>query len=143
MSDSSWHVELLLAKERLSLEQREHREYLARRRQDLEGELRTLHVEIAETVAQLKKVGRERVEFGDFRRLTPISPVWGLDRGIPLDRYYIHNFLARHRADVQESVREPRSSRWPHGIHRLARSEQDQDGDRLRAQQQDQGLNHA
>jgi len=106
MSDASWHVELLLAKERLSLEQREHREYLARRRQDLERELQTLHVEIAETVTQLQEAGRERVEFGDFRRLTPISPVWGLDRGIPLDRYYIHNFLDRHRADVRGRVLE-------------------------------------
>ena len=77
----------LLATERLLLEQKERHEYLARRRLDLEGERRTLHEEIVETVAQLKEVGRERVEFGDLRRLTPISPVWGLDRGIPLDRY--------------------------------------------------------
>ena len=100
----------LLATERLLLEQKERHEYLARRRLDLEGELRTLHVEIVETVAQLKKVGRERVEFGDLRRLTPISPVWGLDRGIPLDRYYIHNFLDRHRADIRGRVLEVKDS---------------------------------
>jgi glycosyltransferase involved in cell wall biosynthesis/SAM-dependent methyltransferase len=40
------------------------------------------------------------VRFGNLRRLTPISRLWGRDRGRPLDRYYIENFLERHRADV-------------------------------------------
>lgn len=34
-----------------------------------------------------------KVRFGDFRRLKPISENWGFDRGIPIDRYYIENFL--------------------------------------------------
>jgi SAM-dependent methyltransferase len=35
------------------------------------------------------------VRFGSLRRLTPISSVYGFDRGLPLDRYYIETFLAR------------------------------------------------
>jgi SAM-dependent methyltransferase len=36
------------------------------------------------------------VRFGSFRRLTPISGVFGSDRGLPIDRYYIEDFLGRH-----------------------------------------------
>lgn len=42
-----------------------------------------------------------RVGLGDLRRLTPISPVFALDRGQPVERYYIERFLDRHRADVR------------------------------------------
>jgi SAM-dependent methyltransferase len=40
------------------------------------------------------------VRFGSFRRLSPISPIFGLDRGQPIDRYYIQRFLDKHRADI-------------------------------------------
>ena len=106
VSDSKRAIQRLLLNERLFLEERERHEYLSQRRQDLETELQQLHREITEVVGQLERVGRGRVEFGDLRRLTPISPVWGLDRGIPLDRYYIHAFLNRHRADIQGRVLE-------------------------------------
>ena len=33
------------------------------------------------------------VRFGSFRRLTPISPIFALDRGLPIERYYIEKFL--------------------------------------------------
>jgi len=35
-----------------------------------------------------------KVNFGNLRRLTPISREFGYDRGLPIDRYYIENFLA-------------------------------------------------
>jgi len=35
------------------------------------------------------------VGMGSLRRLTPISRVYGLDRGLPVDRYYIEQFLGR------------------------------------------------
>ncbi|MGH7895327.1 MAG: glycosyltransferase, partial [Candidatus Binatia bacterium] len=41
------------------------------------------------------------VRFGSLRRLTPISREYGFDRGVPIDRYYIETFLARHAADVR------------------------------------------
>jgi SAM-dependent methyltransferase len=36
------------------------------------------------------------VRFGSLRRLTPISPDFGWDRGQPIDRYYIADFMRRH-----------------------------------------------
>jgi glycosyltransferase involved in cell wall biosynthesis len=44
--------------------------------------------------------------FSNLRRLTPISRDFGYDRGQPIDRYYIEQFLARHAADVQGRVLE-------------------------------------
>jgi glycosyltransferase involved in cell wall biosynthesis/peptidoglycan/xylan/chitin deacetylase (PgdA/CDA1 family)/SAM-dependent methyltransferase len=46
------------------------------------------------------------VEFGSFRRLTPISRDFGCDRGQPIDRYYIENFLEKHSTDVRGRVLE-------------------------------------
>jgi len=37
-----------------------------------------------------------RVRFGHLRRLEPISREYGYDRGRPIDRYYIENFLKAH-----------------------------------------------
>jgi hypothetical protein len=34
-------------------------------------------------------------------RTTPVSPVFGLDRGLPIERYYIERFLHEHRHDVR------------------------------------------
>ena len=42
-----------------------------------------------------------QVRFGDLRRLTPLSRVFGFDRGTPIDRYYIESFLARNAADIR------------------------------------------
>lgn len=41
------------------------------------------------------------IDFGDFRRVTPISPIFGMDRGQPIDRYYIERFLADHSDDIR------------------------------------------
>ena len=41
------------------------------------------------------------VDFGGLRRVTPISPIFGLDRGLPIDRYYIEKFLEANTADIQ------------------------------------------
>jgi SAM-dependent methyltransferase len=46
------------------------------------------------------------VRFGSLRRLTPISREYGFDRGLPIDRYYIEAFLARHAGDVRGRVLE-------------------------------------
>ena len=46
------------------------------------------------------------VRWGNLRRLTPISRVFGLDRGLPIDRYYIELFLHTHRQAIQGSVLE-------------------------------------
>lgn len=40
------------------------------------------------------------VKFGSLRQVTPISGHFGFDRGLPVDRYYIENFLSRHTDDI-------------------------------------------
>lgn len=46
------------------------------------------------------------VDFGGLRRLTPISGVFGLDRGLPIDRYYIEQFLEANAREIQGRVLE-------------------------------------
>lgn len=46
------------------------------------------------------------VRFGALRRLQPISSVFGLDRGLPIDRYYIESFLGRYTEDIRGHVLE-------------------------------------
>lgn len=47
-----------------------------------------------------------QLDWGGLRRLTPINRSWGLERGQPVDRYYIEGFLAEHAADVSGRVLE-------------------------------------
>lgn len=46
------------------------------------------------------------VRFGSLRSLKPISPHWGSERGQPIDRYYIENFLAANATFIQGRVLE-------------------------------------
>lgn len=46
------------------------------------------------------------VRFGSLRRLSPVSRDWGFDRGQPVDRYYIEQFLSAHAADIRGRVLE-------------------------------------
>jgi hypothetical protein len=46
------------------------------------------------------------VDFGDLRRVRPISRAFALDRGLPVDRHYIEHFLAAHAADIRGRVLE-------------------------------------
>jgi SAM-dependent methyltransferase len=47
-----------------------------------------------------------KVDFGDLNRTKPISRVWGMDRGQPVDRYYIDRFLSQHSGEVGGHVLE-------------------------------------
>ncbi len=47
---------------------------------------------------------------GTVRRTTPLSDHWGSDRGQPVDRFYIEEFLDVHRADIQGRVLEVKDS---------------------------------
>jgi SAM-dependent methyltransferase len=38
---------------------------------------------------------------GSLRRLTPISPHWGNERGLPIDRYYIQQFIRANALDIR------------------------------------------
>jgi len=44
--------------------------------------------------------------FGDLGRITPISTVFGLDRGTPIDRYYIEKFLGKNSGFIEGRVLE-------------------------------------
>jgi len=46
------------------------------------------------------------VTFGNLRRLTPISQIFGFDRGLPIDRYYIEKFLQQYNSDIKGRVLE-------------------------------------
>jgi SAM-dependent methyltransferase len=60
------------------------------------------------------------VRFGDLRRLHPLSRRFGFDRGKPIDRYYIEDFLSRHAGDIQGRVLEVGDAsytrRFGHGV---------------------------
>jgi SAM-dependent methyltransferase len=47
-----------------------------------------------------------KVDFGDLRRLTPISRQYGYDRGRPIDRYFIETFLESKAALIRGRVLE-------------------------------------
>lgn len=47
-----------------------------------------------------------KIQMGHFRRITPFSTDFGYDRGGPVDRYYIENFMARHSEKVRGRVLE-------------------------------------
>lgn len=48
---------------------------------------------------QWPRVGN--VNFGSLRRVTPISPIFGIDRGLSIERYYIEKFLDEQSADIK------------------------------------------
>jgi len=54
------------------------------------------------------------VRFGDLRRLTPMSRAFGFDRGQPVDRHYIENFLGRNASDIRGRVLEVGDATYTH-----------------------------
>lgn len=46
------------------------------------------------------------VRFGTLHRVAPISPIFGLERGQSVDRYYIEKFLERQSGDIRGHVLE-------------------------------------
>jgi peptidoglycan/xylan/chitin deacetylase (PgdA/CDA1 family) len=98
--------ELLIKREvRFGQQRRVHRELLAQRDEDL-AELDRLRAETSHHRAYLQHHGYESLEWGDLRRVSPVSREWGYDRGIPVDRRYIADFLCTHSSDVHGSVLE-------------------------------------
>ena len=46
------------------------------------------------------------VDFGDLRRTAPISRKFGVDRGLPVDRFYVERFLDAHAPEIRGQVLE-------------------------------------
>ena len=49
---------------------------------------------------------RRPPSLGDLRRVTPIDPNWGFERGAPIDRVYVEAFVDSHAADIRGRVLE-------------------------------------
>lgn len=49
---------------------------------------------------------------GIFRRTSPLSEVWGYDRGTPVDRYYIEKFLLEYQQDIAGRILEVKDSEY-------------------------------
>lgn len=41
------------------------------------------------------------LDWGQLRRVTPVSPIFGIDRGFPIERYYIEQFLEANASDIR------------------------------------------
>ena len=65
------------------------------------------------------------VDFGGLRRVTPVSRVFGFDRGTPIDRYYIERFLGTQAEDIRGRVLEIGDDRYTRefGGSRVTRSD--------------------
>jgi SAM-dependent methyltransferase len=65
------------------------------------------------------------IRFGDLKRTSPISDNYGLDRGTPVDRYYIERFLAENASDIRGRVLELHDNAYTRrfGGARVERSE--------------------
>jgi len=65
------------------------------------------------------------VDFGDLRRLIPVSRDFGFDRGRPIDRYYIEKFLDLRSEDIRGRVLEIKNNAYTlqYGGNRVMRSD--------------------
>lgn len=65
------------------------------------------------------------VNLGDLRRTTPLSRGFGYQRGTPIDRFYIEDFLRRHSEDIRGDVLEVADARYTRafGGERVTRSD--------------------
>jgi SAM-dependent methyltransferase len=52
------------------------------------------------------------LKLGHLRRVTPVSRVFGYDRGLPIDRYYIERFLSANKADIRGGVLEVAENKY-------------------------------
>ena len=55
---------------------------------------------------KIKKIFTKPVVFDSFLRTEPVSAKFGLDRGVPIDRYYIENFLQKNSESIQGIILE-------------------------------------
>lgn len=72
---------------------------------ETERQVQRLRAEIDALGNALTEAGRRPVDWGALD-LEPVSECWGYERGQPIDRYYIEQFLDRHRTDVCGAVLE-------------------------------------
>jgi len=68
---------------------------------------------------------RRPIEWENLRRLTPVSRVFGFDRGVSIDRRYIEAFMHKHEADIRGRVLEIRDPLYTQkfGANRVTHSD--------------------
>lgn len=66
-----------------------------------------------------------KVRWGSLRRVTPFNRDWGSIRGLPVDRYYIEEFLAKNSVDIQGRVLEVKDNTYTrkYGGDRVTKSD--------------------
>ncbi len=69
------------------------------------------------TVKRLRRL-RSPQRWGTLRRTTPVSSMYGFERGTPIDRVAIERFLARHAADIAGTVGEVGDLRYTRAFGR-------------------------
>ena len=73
--------------------------------------------------AVVERRRRRPPRLGDLRRVTPIDPNWGFERGTPIDRVYVEQFVAANAADVRGRVLEiaapDYATRFGRGVERV------------------------
>jgi len=66
---------------------------------------------------------RRPPDLGDLRRVTPLDPNWGFERGTPIDRVYVEQFIGAHAADIHGRVLEiaapDYTTRFGRGVERV------------------------
>jgi len=66
---------------------------------------------------------RSRIDWGQFRTISPVSRQFGLDRGTPIDRFYINHFMESVSHNIQGKVLEVAEDRYAmrygRGVRRL------------------------
>ncbi len=84
----------------------------------------------SEFLALMHRWGRRgspvgRAQFGSLRRVKPLSRQFGFDRGLPVDRYYIEDFLSQHATDICGHVLEVRDNTYTkrYGGNRVTESD--------------------
>ncbi|MBP7570404.1 MAG: glycosyltransferase [Acidobacteria bacterium] len=107
-----WHAvsrhaeEMLVGKEAFLLSLSEHLAHVSGEVGRLRGEVDRLRSRIADSVGELQQLGEPPFDMGEARRTTPVSARWGVERGTPIDRVYIEQFLERHKGNIRGRVLE-------------------------------------
>lgn len=98
---------------------------LVDKRDQLQRDLADTERDLGSLRAELGDAGQRAPEWNDLRRVTPLSRNWGLDRGRPVDRFYIERFIASHRTDIRGRVLELLDSGLTHayGDERVAQAD--------------------
>lgn len=65
-------------------------------------------------ISMIRSVNRKlfRTNWYDLRQKKPLSEIFGLDRGLPVDRYYIEQFLSQNRQHIKGTVVEVGDDRY-------------------------------